>query len=78
VLPLPELPLDTPAMIVSITGSDHITQRLLEVGLLEGDAIEIIGVAPMGDPLEIQARHGVISLRRAEAARILVEASSAT
>jgi ferrous iron transport protein A len=78
VLPLPELPLselalNTPATIVRIDGSDHLAQRLLEFGLLEGDPIEIIGVAPLGDPLEIRARHGVLSLRRNEAVRIMVE-----
>lgn len=74
-LPLPELPLKTPAIIVRIDGSDYLTQRLLEFGLLEGDLIEVIGVAPLGDPLEIRARHGVLSLRRNEAIRIIVEAS---
>jgi ferrous iron transport protein A len=73
VVPLPEIGLSTPATIVSITGSDHLTQRLYELGLLEGDTIEIIGVAPLGDPLEIQCRHGVLSLRKSEAARIIVE-----
>ena len=75
-LPLPELALSTPATIVSIDGSDHITQRLLEMGLLEGDPIEVMGIAPMGDPLEIRVRHGVLSLRRSEAIRILVKATS--
>lgn len=75
-LPLPELPLKTPATIVRIDGDDHLTQRLLEFGLLEGDPIEVIGVAPLGDPLEIRARHGVLSLRRNEAARIIVEAAT--
>jgi len=76
VLPLPELPLKTQATIVRIDGSDHLTQRLLEFCLLEGDPIEVIGVAPLGDPLEIRARHGVLSLRRNEAARIIVEAAT--
>lgn len=78
VLPLPDLALNTPATITSITGSDYITQRLLEFGLLEGDTLEIIGVAPLGDPLEIQTRHGVLSLRRNEAARIQVELNTRT
>lgn len=72
-LPLPELPLNKPATICQIDGSDHITQRLLELGLLEGDPIEVIGVAPLGDPLEIRLQHGVLSMRQTEAARILVE-----
>lgn len=72
-LPLPELPLNRSATIRQIDGTDHITQRLLELGLLEGDPIEVIGVAPLGDPLEIRLQHGVLSLRRSEAARIQVE-----
>lgn len=43
---------------------------------MEGDPIEVIGVAPLGDPLEIRSRHGVLSLRKSEAARILVEGAA--
>jgi len=73
VVPLDDLPRGTPAIITTILGSDNITQRLLELGLLDGDTVEIVAVAPLGDPLEIRLRHGCLSLRRAEAARILVE-----
>jgi ferrous iron transport protein A len=73
VIPLSELPCRQSATIQSIAGSDHITQRLFELGLMEGDPIEMIAVAPFGDPLEISSRHGCLSLRRSEAARILVE-----
>jgi ferrous iron transport protein A len=73
VIPLSELPRRQTALIQSIEGSDHITQRLFELGLMEGDPIEMIAVAPFGDPLEISSRHGCLSLRRSEAARILVE-----
>lgn len=75
-LPLPDLPLKSPATIIRIDGDDHLTQRLYELGLLEGDPIEVIGIAPLGDPLEIRGRYGVLSLRRSEAARILVEAAA--
>lgn len=73
VLLLSDLPLGQPATITSIAGMDHLTQRLYELGILEGDTIQVIGVAPLGDPLEIQLRHGVLSLRKSEAARIQVE-----
>jgi ferrous iron transport protein A len=76
VVPLHELALGTPATIITILGSDNITQRLLELGLLDGDTLEVIAVAPLGDPIEIQARHGCLSLRKSEAARILVEPAS--
>jgi ferrous iron transport protein A len=61
------------ATITRIDGCDNISQRLLEMGLLEGEAVEVIAVAPFGDPLEIRLRHGCLSVRRNEAARILVE-----
>jgi ferrous iron transport protein A len=42
------------------------------MGLLEGEEIEVIGVAPLGDPLEVRVRDYRLSLRRREAARVLV------
>jgi ferrous iron transport protein A len=60
------------ARIESIVGSDALVQRLLEMGLLEGDEVEVIGFAPLGDPMEIQLRDYRLSLRRNEAARVRV------
>jgi ferrous iron transport protein A len=60
------------ACIESIHGSDVIAQRLLEMGLLEGEHVEIIGVAPLGDPMEIRVNDYRLSLRRTEAARVHV------
>jgi ferrous iron transport protein A len=56
--------------IESIQGSDAIVLRLLEMGLLEGEEIEVIGFALLGDPMEIRLRDYRLSLRRSEAARI--------
>ena len=61
------------ARIESIHGDDNLVQRLLEMGLLEGDEVEVIGFAPMGDPMEIRLRDYRLSLRRSEAARISVQ-----
>jgi Fe2+ transport system protein FeoA len=58
--------------ITDIQGNDALTQRLLEMGLLEGVAVEVLRIAPLGDPLEIQVGDYQLSLRRNEAARILV------
>ena len=55
-----------------IQGDDAVMQRLLEMGLFEGEELEVVAVAPLGDPLEIQLRDYRLSLRRSEAARILV------
>jgi ferrous iron transport protein A len=60
------------ASILTIAGSDAIVQRLLEMGLFEGEEIEVVGFAPLGDPMEIRLRDYRLSLRRSEAARITV------
>jgi ferrous iron transport protein A len=60
------------ACVAAIQGNDAIVQRLLEMGLLEGEEIEVIGFAPLGDPMEIRLRDYRLSLRRSEAARVAV------
>jgi ferrous iron transport protein A len=71
-LSLDQLQVGQQASIEAIRGTDTIVQRLLEMGLLEGERIQVIGVAPLGDPLEIRLRDYRLSLRRSEAARITV------
>jgi ferrous iron transport protein A len=45
----------------------------MEMGLLDGQTVDVIGVAPLGDPIEIQLGDYRLSLRRSEAARIRIE-----
>jgi ferrous iron transport protein A len=70
---LDQLALGQRARVQAIQGDDALVQRLLEMGLLEGEEIEVIGFAPLGDPMEIRLRDYRLSLRRSEAARISVE-----
>jgi ferrous iron transport protein A len=60
------------ARIDALQGSDSLVQRLLEMGVLEGEPVEVIGFAPLGDPMEIRLRDYRLSLRRSEAACITV------
>ena len=59
--------------ILGMQGADVLIQRLMEMGLLEGDEVELIGFAPLGDPLEVRLGDYRLSLRRTEAARVEVE-----
>jgi ferrous iron transport protein A len=59
--------------ILDIRGDDGIAIRLMEMGLTEGEDIELIGFAPLGDPIEYQIRGYRISLRKAEAQRVEIE-----
>ena len=58
--------------IERIDGLPELVQRLMEFGLLEGETIEVVGFAPMGDPIEIHIGGTRLSLRKREAAQITV------
>jgi ferrous iron transport protein A len=47
--------------------------KLLAMGLTKGIELELTRVAPLGDPLEISVRGFSLSLRKSEAAAVLVE-----
>ena len=59
--------------ILEIVGVDGIAVRLMEMGLIDGEEIEVIGFAPLGDPIEFLIRGYRLSLRGNEAKRIVVE-----
>ena len=61
------------ARILEVQGEDSIAVRLMEMGLIEGEPIELLGFAPLGDPIEYVVRGYRLSLRRAEAQRIVVQ-----
>ena len=61
--------------IVGIDGNDAISVRLMEMGLTEGEEIELVGFAPLGDPIEFRVRGYRVSLRSTEARRVQIELS---
>lgn len=69
---LARLPLRQLARIERIGGEGAFRRRLLELGFLPGVEVRVLGVAPMGDPLDIEVRGCRFSLRRAEADAIAV------
>ncbi len=60
------------ATVIAIEGDPAIMQRIFEMGLLEGEVIEVLAIAPMGDPIEIRCGANRMSLRRREAAAVRV------
>lgn len=59
--------------IREVCGEDSIAVRLLEMGLTEGEEIELIGRAPFGDPIEYLVRGYRLSLRTDEARRVVID-----
>jgi ferrous iron transport protein A len=61
-------------IVVNLSASTfEIRQRLLEMGLTKGTTIEVIRLAPLGDPIEIKIRGYRLSLRRKEAEAVIVK-----
>lgn len=54
-------------------GQKEYRAKLLAMGVTKGVELELTRVAPLGDPLEVSVRGFSLSLRKAEAAAILVE-----
>lgn len=73
---LDEIAAGQKSTIISIVGDDSIALRLMEMGVLEGQSVKVIGRAPMGDPIEIALRGHRLSLRKTEAQRVTVEPPS--
>lgn len=53
-----------------VGGQRAFRRRLMELGLVPGTQIELVGVAPLGDPIEFLVRGASLSIRRAEAAEV--------
>lgn len=70
---LSELKLGERAQVVAIPGTDEVSVRLLEMGLTPGASLELIGIAPLGDPLELELRGYRLSIRRREAELVEVQ-----
>ena len=61
------------ARVADVAGDDATAIRLVEMGLTPGVWVRVLGQAPFGDPIELELRGYHLSIRRAEAARVLVE-----
>lgn len=70
---LNQLELGQRARIIEVDGDDSIATRIMEMGLIDGEVIQLLGRAPFGDPLEFLTRGYRISLRTNEAQRVHVE-----
>jgi ferrous iron transport protein A len=70
---LSDLALGWRARVRGVEGDDEISLRLLEMGLTPGTDVRLLGVAPLGDPLELEVRGYRLSVRKREAARVEIE-----
>ncbi|MCD6521669.1 ferrous iron transport protein A [Candidatus Calescamantes bacterium] len=59
--------------IIKVEGDRILKRRLRDMGVIPGEIIEVVRIAPLGDPLEIKVKGYYLSLRKREAEKITVE-----
>jgi ferrous iron transport protein A len=74
--PLSAARLHETVVLRRIGGARAFRRRLLELGFVAGTPLRLVGIAPLGDPYEIEVRGGRISIRRSEADSLLVEGAT--
>ncbi|MBJ6801646.1 MULTISPECIES: FeoA family protein [Geomonas] len=59
--------------ITSIGSIGPLKRRLMDMGVLVGENVKVLKVAPLGDPIEVSIKSYNLSLRKKEAEGIAVE-----
>ena len=63
------------ARITAVGGEGALRQHFLDMGVLPGACLEVVKLAPMGDPMEVRIHGYELTLRLAEADQIEVDTS---
>ncbi|MBI5787547.1 MAG: ferrous iron transport protein A [Candidatus Schekmanbacteria bacterium] len=59
--------------ITQIGAIGPLKRRLMDMGVLVGEEIKVVKIAPLGDPIEIVIKNYNLSFRKKEAEGIMVE-----
>ncbi len=70
---LDELSINDKGKIIKIDAEKALKKKFLDMGFIPGTAVEVVGIAPLGDPIEVKLRGYKISLRKEEAKSVLIE-----
>ncbi|MDC7242472.1 MAG: ferrous iron transport protein A [Sphaerochaetaceae bacterium] len=63
---------DSQVEIVKVNGEKATKRRLLELGILPGTEIRVNKVAPLGDPIELTVKNSQITIRKKDAANVVI------
>ena len=72
ILTLNQLPVGKTGHVLSLSSSGTQRRRMLDLGLIQGTAVEALQKSPSGDPTAYFIRGAVIALRMEDAQKILV------
>ncbi len=60
--------------VVKLHGEGAIKRRIMDMGITKGTDVYVRKVAPLGDPVEVTVRGYELSLRKADAEMVEVQA----
>jgi ferrous iron transport protein A len=58
--------------IASFEGTGAARKRLLDMGIIKGETVEMEKVAPLGDPIQMKVKGYHLTLRKNEAESVMV------
>ena len=70
---LDEFQIGETGLIKKVEGEGRLRRRLFDMGVTPGATVYLRKKAPLGDPLEVTIRGYELSLRKSEAALVLLE-----
>lgn len=69
---LAELPIGARGTVAEVRCPRPVARRLMEMGVLPGTPVTVVRVAPLGDPIVLRLRGYSLSIRRREAADVVL------
>ena len=78
IMKLNELKVAKSAVITKVSGQGALRQHFLDMGVIPGVSVTVVKLAPMGDPMELRIHGYELTLRLADAEKILIDESSVT
>lgn len=59
--------------VINIADDGNIKRRIMDIGILPGVCIEVVKLAPLGDPIQISLLGFDMVMRRSDASKIIVK-----
>lgn len=70
---LKNTPIGEEVKVLKLEGEGAVRRRIMDMGITKGIPVIVRKIAPLGDPIEVNVRGYELSIRKEDAARIIVE-----
>ena len=71
---LKQIPCGETVKVAKLHGEGPVKRRIMDMGITRGTQVYVRKVAPLGDPVEVTVRGYELTLRKADAEMVEVEA----